>query len=292
MRNGIVRVAQAEPDLVGFLPMPNLRPAAYLVHRWLLRRPFLEARIPEFDLTLKVHTNDVIGRHLYKYQRYEPEVGRCLSDHIRFEAGDVVLDVGANIGWYSLIIGRIAGIPVDILAFEPDPENFALLAENIRRNGSSMVTPIQAAAGPEPARQLLYRYAKGNAGRHSLLPIHSGNAVGVSTVRLDEVWRQHGLGNRVLRLIKIDVEGYELQALQGAGDLLAHCQWLLAEYSPGFMRRGGMDPVDLVDLLEGHGLIPHQVNAHGAKWLSRDALLALERQTNILWARNNLTTAS
>ena len=43
----------------------------------------------------------------------------------------MVLDVGANIGWYSLIIERMAKIPLDILAFEPDPDNFALLAENI-----------------------------------------------------------------------------------------------------------------------------------------------------------------
>lgn len=272
--------------------MLNLRPAAYLVYRWILRPPFLEARIPEFDLRLQVHTNDVIGRHLYKYRSYEPEVGRCLSNHVRFEPGDVVLDVGANIGWYSLIIERMAKIPLDILAFEPDPDNFALLTENIRRNGCHRVTPIQAAAGPEPAQQLLYRYAKGNAGRHSLLPIHAGNAVGINTVRIDDVWHQKALGNRVLRLIKIDVEGYELRALQGAGDLLARCQWLLAEYSPGFMRRGGMEPADLVDLLEGHGLIPHQVGAGGVKSLSRDALLALERQTNILWARNTLTTAN
>lgn len=272
--------------------MLNLRPAAYLVYRWLLRRPYLEARIPEFDLRLRVHTDDVIGRHLYKYRRYEPEVGRCLSAHVRFEPGDVVLDVGANIGWYSMIVQRMAGSPLDILAFEPDPDNFALLTENIRRNGCRMVTPVEAAAGPEAAEQLLYRFAKGNAGRHSLLPIHSGSSVRIKTVRLDETWQERGLGNRVLRLIKIDVEGYELKALQGAGDLLARCHWLLAEYSPGFMRRGGMEPADLVDLLEGHGLIPHQIGARGVTSLSRDGLLALEKQTNILWSRTTLTTVT
>jgi FkbM family methyltransferase len=267
--------------------MLNLRPASYLVSRWLLRRPFLEAHIPEFDLSLQVHTNDVIGRHLYKYQRYEPEVTRCLSAYVRFEPGDVVLDVGANIGWYSLVIEKITKATLDILAFEPDADNFALLAENIRRNNCRMVTPIQAAAGPDPGQQLLYRYARGNAGRHSLLPIHESTPICVETVRLDEVWQQRGLGNRVLRLIKIDVEGYEFKALQGAGQLLARCQWVLAEYSPGFMRRGGMEPADLVDLLEGHGLFPHQIGARDVQPLSRDALLALERQTNILWARKN-----
>ena len=265
--------------------MSNLRQAGYLVQRWILRRPFLTARIPDFGLRLRVHTNDVIGRHLYKYRRYEPEVARCLMDHVRFEAGDVVLDVGANIGWYSLLIEKLARVPLDILALEPDPDNFALLAENVRNNGCRMVTPIQAAAGPEPTRQLLYRYAKGNAGRHSLLPIHEGIPVSVDTLRLDQVWQQRGFGSRVLRLIKIDVEGYELQALQGAGQLLARCQWLLAEYSPGFMRRGGIQPAELVSLLEGHGLLPHRIGSNGLEYLSRETLLSLERQTNLFWTR-------
>ena len=271
--------------------MLNLRPAGYLVQRWILRRPFLTARIPDFGLRLRVHTNDVIGRHLYKYRRYEPEVARCLMEHVRFEAGDVVMDVGANIGWYSLLIEKLAGVRLDIFAFEPDPDNFSLLTENVRSNGCRMVTPIQAAAGPEPARQLLYRYAKGNAGRHSLLPIHEGTPVSVDTVRLDEIWQQRGLGSRVLRLIKIDVEGYELKALQGAGELLSHCQWLLAEYSPGFMRRGGMEPAELVSLLEGHGLLPHRIGPNGLESLSRQTLLSLERQTNLLWSRTPLPSS-
>lgn len=265
--------------------MLNLRPASYLIQRWILRRPFLTACIPDFGLRLRVHTNDVIGRHLYKYRRYEPEVARCLMEHVQFEAGDVVLDVGANIGWYSLLIEKLAAVPMDILAFEPDPDNFLLLTENVRSNGCGMVTPIQAAAGREPARQLLYRYAKGNAGRHSLLPIHDGVPVSVDTVRLDRIWEERGLGNRVLRLIKIDVEGYELRALQGAGELLTRCQWLLAEYSPDFMRRGGMEPAELVALLEGHGLRPYRVRPNGLEPLSGKTLLTVERQTNILWTR-------
>jgi len=268
--------------------MVNLRPASYLVQRWILRRPFLTARIPDFGFRLRVHTNDVIGRHLYKYRRYEPEVARCLMEHVRFNAGDVVLDVGANIGWYSLLIEKLAPVPIDILAFEPDPDNFALLTENIRSNSLGRVTPIQAAAGPEPAQQLLYRYAKGNAGRHSLLPINDGTPVRVDTVRLDQAWAERGLGSRVLRLMKIDVEGYELRVLEGAGELLARCQWLLAEYSPGFMRRGGMDPADLVSLLEGHGLLPHRVGPHGLEPLGGCTLLAIERQTNVLWTRTAL----
>jgi FkbM family methyltransferase len=263
----------------------TLRAAAYLVQRWLLRRPFLTAAVPEYGLRLRVHTNDVIGRHLYKYRRYEPEVTRTLLQTVRLEPGDVVLDVGANIGWYSLVLARAAPPGVDILAFEPDPDNFALLQANLASNGARSVTPVRAAAGPAANRERLYRYDHGNAGRHSLLPIHGGESVDVDTVRLDDAWDQQGFGDRPLRLIKIDVEGYELAALQGAPWLLARCQWLLGEFSPGFMRRGGVDPADLVSLLTGAGLVPNRIGTDGLVPCTAAELLQQERQTNILWSR-------
>jgi FkbM family methyltransferase len=265
--------------------MINLRPANYLLQRWVLRRPFLDATIPEYGLRLRVHTNDVIGRHLYKYRRYEPEVTRLLLATVRLEPGDVVFDVGANIGWYSLVLDRQAPPGVDILAFEPDPDNHALLRENLARNGTRGVTPVRAAAGPVPSRQQLFRYGTGNAGRHSLLPIHGGEAVEVETVRLDDAWDAHGLGDRPLRLIKIDVEGYELEALRGAPRLLARCHWLLGEFSPGFMRRGGLDPGELVRLLGDAGLHPNRIGPGGVVPCRPEDLLAQERQTNILWSR-------
>lgn len=265
--------------------MSTLRAAAYLVQRWVLRRPFLNAAVPEYGLRLRVHTDDVIGRHLYKYQRYETDVTRTLLRTVRLEPGDVVLDVGANIGWYSLVLARAAPAGVDILAFEPDPDNFALLQANLAANAARCVTPIRAAAGPTANRERLYRYDHGNAGRHSLLPIHGGDSVDVETVRLDDTWDQQGFGDRPLKLIKIDVEGYELAALRGAPQLLARCHWLLGEFSPGFMRRGGVDPADLVSLLTGAGLVPHRIGADGLLPCTAGELLEQERQTNILWSR-------
>ena len=60
---------------------------------------------------------------------------------------------------------------------------------------------------------------------------------------------------------------------------------MLAEYSPGFKRRGGIQPSELVCLLEGHGLLPYRIGSNGLEYLSRETLLSLERQTNILWTR-------
>jgi hypothetical protein len=76
----------------------GFRSASYFINRWILQRPFLLARSPDFDLKLKVKTEDVVGRHLYKYQIHEPELSAFLAEELTFEPGDIIIDIGANIG--------------------------------------------------------------------------------------------------------------------------------------------------------------------------------------------------
>lgn len=265
--------------------MLNVRPVTYLVNRWVLRKQYLTARIPQFDLRFRATPADVIGRHLYKYREYEPEVTRALLQHVRFQPGDVMLDVGANIGWYSLLTERTAGVPVGIFSFEPDPANFELLMENLRLNASTMTMAVPMAVGAKPGIEQLHRYGAGNSGRHSLLPLHKGESLAVPTTTLDAFWAERQLGIRVPRLIKLDIEGYELMALRGARRVLERCQWLLAEYSPGYMRRGGLEPADLVNLLMAADFVPHRINGDKLEPLSAWRLLAIDNHTNILWRR-------
>lgn len=267
--------------------MLNLRSLVYPLHRWILRRPELTARVPEHDLVLRVHTADVIGRHLYKYRRYEPEVTKAVLSNVRFRPGDVMLDVGANIGWYSLLIARTASVPVDVYAFEPEPRNFALLSRNIADNHARGVTALQLAVGSEPGTLQLHCYGSGNSGRHSLLPLQTGPAIPVEVTTLDRFWEQQGLGQRTARFIKLDIEGYELMALRGAGEtVLDRCEWLLSEYSPRYMETGGFRPADLIDLLWAAGFEPRRIAADGLQALSRNELLATTGHTNVLWHRN------
>ena len=170
-----------------------MRDLAYLFHRWILHRPHLIAEIPAFNLRFKVRTPDRNGRHLCKYRRHETELTRFLCRNLRLEAGDVIIDIGANMGWCALLIERLASARVDIFAFEPDPDNFGLLTENLALNGI----------------------------HHGYAPAAGGESVSVATVALDDFWQSRGLDHRVPRFIKIDVEGYELMALRGARGVLA-----------------------------------------------------------------------
>jgi len=272
----------ADPGSRGTTP---LRELAYLFHRWILHRPHLIAEIPAFNLRFKVRTSDRNGRHLYKYRRHETGLTRFLCRNLRLEAGDVVIDIGANMGWYSLLIERLASARVDIFAFEPDPDNFGLLIENLALNASAMVTPVQEALAEMTGKSQLYKYRDSNLGRHSLLPINTGESVNVATVALDDFWQSRGLGNRVPRFIKIDVEGYELMALRGARGVLARCPLILAEYSPTYMRAGGIHPGSLIEYLTELGFLPFALRDDELEAVDPVTLRNSDTHRDLFWAR-------
>ena len=263
----------------------GFRSVSYFVNRWILQRPFLLARSPDFDLKLKVKTEDVVGRHLYKYQIHEPELSAFLARELSFEPGDVIIDIGANIGWYSLIFERLVPDDVNIFSFEPDPLNFQLLEHNLQLNAATKVTAIQKALSNEDGEQTLYQHDNKNLGRHSLLPLQEGKSVTVSTTSLDHFWNAYGLESRIPRFIKIDIEGYELLALRGADSVLERCPAILCEYSPAYMRQGEINPGDLIDLLTGYGYQPHEMIAGSMVSVDANSLRDLDRMTDHYWKK-------
>lgn len=257
----------------------------HFMHRWLLRSRHIEARVPVYDLKLTVTPADVVGRHLYKYREYEPELAAALASHVKPGEDDLCLDVGANIGWYSLLLWRLSAGRAAILCFEPDPDNFALLQRNLAQNDAAGVQPFQLAAGSEPGTLALHRYGRSNTGRHSLLPLHAGESVPVEVVTLDDFLDTHGLGDTPVKCLKMDIEGYELPALRGATRTLARTRWILLEHSPAYMRQAGLDPAELVALLADSGFTPCVPEAGPLTGIPRAELAQDPAQRNVLWQR-------
>lgn len=263
-----------------------LQSLKFVAHRHLLGSKTLNARAPEFGLDLKVKARDVIGRHIYKYGAHDPVMTRFLKEVLELHPGDVVLDIGANIGWYSMILNSMAPGGVDIFAFEPHPDNLALLRENISRNSASQVTVVPCAVSDHPGEEDLFVYGGANTGRHSLLPINDGERIKIRTVTLDDFWAEQELGERTPRFIKVDIEGYELVALRGGPGVLSRCPTVLFEYSPKFMTKAGLAPAELLDLMYGMGFDCTQVDEGRKAPVTRDLLLSADRQVNLLWQRS------
>ena len=260
----------------------------YVINRFILRRDTLTAPTPKYGLSLLVKTEDVVGRHLYKYGAHEPETTDFLRENLKLESGDVVFDIGGNIGWYSLILDRMAGEKKDvaIYSFEPDPTNFELLRENIKRNAAKHVTAVQAAVADSKGRMKLHLFGKANRGRHSLLAIHKGETIEINTVTLDGFWAQRELGDRVPRFIKMDIEGFELMALRGGLSVLANCPLVMLEYSPSYMKKAKLQPAELVDLMLEQGFKPHVLINSGLERVSPDELKNSDQHVDLFWKRS------
>ena len=243
----------------------------------------VRARAVPFDLAFTGPAADCITRHIYRLGSHEPPIARYLVDHVRVGSGDVALDVGANLGWYSVLLDRLSEPGARIFAFEPDPRSYQLLLGNLAANGATRVTPLNTALGERAGTAELHRYRDSNNGRHTLLAGDaSGGTVRVPVSTLQEVWSARDLGDAPIRFLKIDVEGFEYFVLRGAGALLERCQCVLLEYSPKSLAVAGLKGEVLADLLTGAGLRARAFVNGGLREVSHSELVRAESQLDLL----------
>lgn len=149
-----------------------------------------------------------------------------LLDHLAAHAprGGVYVDVGANIGNHSVFFGRF--LADQVVAIEPDPRLLRILERNLRANGVTQWTTRGVAVGARPGTGRLSKRDgyEGNAGAQQVVPAAGGAEPGGTTVTIDTLDRVLGAlgpeGTEDVRLVKLDIEGMELEALHGARDLL------------------------------------------------------------------------
>jgi FkbM family methyltransferase len=145
------------------------------------------------------------------------------EEYVAFRAtvrpGDVVLDVGANVGAYTVLFAKWAGARGQVFAFEPAPASVAALRRLIALNGGGAVVEVVPCAAGDRTGTAAFR-AEGANGANALVPsgAHDPAALTVRMVTLDEFCASRGIRPRV---IKLDVEGAEIDALHGARATLA-----------------------------------------------------------------------
>lgn len=192
--------------------------------------------------------DQVIAKKLFLYGAFEQREIELLCSFVR--PGDCVLDVGANIGLYSLALSRAVGPHGRVVAVEPDPDNLALLRRNLRSNACGNVTVVEEALGDGARTVHLYgsRENCGGLSTADILGVGADSAIPVRMRRGDSVLADIGAEPRVA---KIDVEGAEPLVLAGLGDRLP--QVLLFEFVPWQLRAAGHDPVAFLHQLTSLG---------------------------------------
>ena len=168
---------------------------------------------------LRINSADTIAG--YARGSAEPLVQEALVRELR--PGAVMYDIGANIGFFSLIGARAVGPDGRVVAFEPLPDNLRWLRHNAALNGFGHVEVVEAAVGAAAGQASFAVGGTAGWGR-----LDAGGAVPVEVIRLDELVA--GGGIPAPDLIKMDIEGGEVDALDGmAGTLTEHAPTLIVE---------------------------------------------------------------
>jgi FkbM family methyltransferase len=160
----------------------------------------------------------------------EPEVQETLAELVK--PGQTVYDVGANIGFFTILCSRLVGPQGKVYAFEPIPENLATLRRNIALNKLTNVVIVEKALSASTGTAEMFvslwsAFHSLNLDGASKRDNHGpdGGEITVETVTLDEFVQQQGVSRP--DLIKLDVEGAELLVVEGMRETLRNVQPLL-----------------------------------------------------------------
>ncbi len=283
--------AAAALDRAGFARVPGVRRIYAAVHRVVF--PGGERRVAVDGLSMWVDTRDrVIAARLLGDGIWEPSETAAFAAHAR--AGMCVFDVGANVGYYTLLAARAVGPTGRVYAFEPEPRNFGLLVRNVAENGFGNVRAIPAAVSNRDGVERLH-LDEANFGAHSFeagsVRTPAGRSLEVDTVALDGfVDEARGFGAGVL--VKVDVQGAEALVVEGGRRLLGLPKvTVLLEIWPEALERARADAGNLLSSLEGLGFRFEDVGRpeRERRPLRRDEILEACRARSQKWMNLLLT---
>lgn len=192
---------------------------------------------------MHLNTRDFIQHRIFMTGQWDDDVGNAIRSILK--PGDVFVDVGANVGYFSLLASQICS---KVFSFEPNPECLAQLRKNIELNKIKNidVRPIGAADKPGLAE---FHVDASNIGCGSLREV-SGEKF---SIQLDTLDAQ--LAEQPIRLIKIDIEGAEVLALKGAASILSRSNApdVICEISEHGLMQLGSSKEELFKMMLSHG---------------------------------------
>ncbi len=196
------------------------------------------------DFSIYVRDGDAAVGRAVKSGVYEPHVTKVFQE--RLKPGMHVLDIGANIGFFTMLSAALVKSSGSVMAIEPNPENAKLVELSRRANGFENVTVVQAGAGRALGLLVLNTaYSNGTTSTLSDDAAELADATTVTCLRIDDIVPM----DKQIGFIKIDIEGAEYNALLGASNLIKRCHpVIVSEFSPGLMQ--GISGVDAREFLK------------------------------------------
>ncbi|MBC8251296.1 MAG: FkbM family methyltransferase [Candidatus Nitrosopelagicus sp.] len=183
-------------------------------------------------------------------KEYNPLEMKIIKENVT--SGDNVIDVGANIGIFTLSFSKSVSTYGKVFSFEPEPKNFEVLKKNISINNIENVILENLAVSNQKGVTKLF--ISENHGAHSIFnqTTHktTGKTIDIKTIRLDDYFEKKSIGK--ISFVKIDVEGVEYEVLKGMNDILEKNESikLLIEFIPEQLLDFGTEPRRLLEFLK------------------------------------------
>jgi FkbM family methyltransferase len=262
---------------------PNLRlegvPLYLPAKKWIFDR-LRQKEVTMHGFSLLLDPLDSLELSIFR--AYEPFETSLLSAEIRL--GMTIVDVGANIGYYTLLFSKLTGGAGRVYAFEPEPQNFSLLQQNLTRNARTNVVALDRALSDRAGQSFLYLSSE-NLGDHQAYQSEDGRRkVPITMTRLDDCVKGP------VDLIKMDVQGFEAHALRGMEAVIAASPRLtiFTEFWPEGLRRAGSAAADFLRQLRSFDLEIFFINEYANRLEPVDDAELLRRYAPALGTHTNL----
>jgi len=232
---------------LGKIPLfKKMRDAIYV-----LLRPKSVTQIEVEGIKLLVDpVDESIGKLFLVHTRYEPTETDLIKSILK--PGMTFVDIGANIGYYSILASKCVGENGKVFCFEPAPSNFSFLQKNIEANSAKNIVAIQKAVSDQKGTLHLFMDEHLSGGHQIFNSGIKSKSVEVETISVDEFFQNE---NSKIDLLKIDIEGAEMFALQGMKQTLAANPQMnfITEFYPKMIERGGFSPQQYLNELRALG---------------------------------------
>jgi FkbM family methyltransferase len=231
-----------------------------------------------FGSTLQVDASDIVGKHIYYFGIWEPKLTYWIQH--RLCPGDIFIDIGANIGYYSLLASRLVGNSGKVISIEALPQIFDLLESNLKKNGVCNVRTINTAAWDKQEKVKIFTRQEGATGVTTLMAEwanqwHLQQQLEVDAKPLSVILTTEEIRNA--RLMKIDVEGAEWHVISEMKSWLSQTREdfeITIEISRRMMQTQGVSLNDILHLFAEFGFQAYQIqnNYLASTYIQNDIL--------------------
>ena len=206
----------------------------YYIATFLLPKGEQVVKLDSFTMQVTINGKvDYIAMSVLAKKEYEPAITDVFKSLLK--QGDNVIDVGASIGYFSLLAGSIVGSTGNVFAFEPNVNNMNVLKHNIKLNKFHWITPIQKALGNYRGKGIFHTSGNNWDGSFIKTKEHKESTL----VEVDKLDSMNISKN--IKLLKIDTDGYDIEVLRGAERLILnnHVKAFITEVYPDGLKALG-----------------------------------------------------